>query len=877
MEFEENNMEEAVSLLLLALGNLEKATKIVKDPKLAKVVAEKMLEALTMAEQAKAASSKKKASSPPTPKPYQGLTPTPTPTPTPSPPSPAPSGPSTSTPGSSSSRLSGEFAPVVPPPSGGGTPNKGERLSKAELEVLRESSKINGNMYCPWDASDHNENFASSSPFSDPDGLLQLAQKQKNNFGGWKRPRELCAEPKMIEHVSPLSITQDVIADCSFVASLCITSAYQRKFKRQLITTCIFPKDRHGRPAYNPYGKYVIKLHYNGVPRKVVVDDQLPCDKYGRLMCTYSTNSAEFWPSIIEKAYMKLNGGYNFPGSNSSIDLYSLTGWIPEQIFFDDKADRESTWKRLMDGNKFGDVLITISTGEMAEERAEQLGLVPTHAYAVLDVRDVRGLRLLQVKNPWAHKRWTGAYSHLDQKNWTPELRKELNFDQLSAIQNDNGIFWIDWGSVLGNYASVHLNWNPELLHNHYNVHLKWQAQAGPRKDHYMLGSNPQFSFEARATEDNTPVWLLLSKHITKKEENRDFISLLVYPPVEGPNGEPKRVYYPDDPLIKGFYINSPHYLVRFNVPKGVTRRTLVISQVEKVNDLKVSLSAFSPATVVIRELVKPFVNETQLEGQWTAETAGGNSSHPGFYNNPAIRIRVAPNPSGRSRLLLTLLAPQICSGNIRLYRPAEGGGLDRGYAALNNPFLSSGTYRYGFCCMEADNLEGTEFVAMVSTYESGQRQKFIFGAASDRQVTIEALPAEGDGLNAKLVGGDWVQGVNNFGCSNHGRYEANQKYLLNTGTEASLTIRLSSTIQPTPSMNVTIFSRPSPGTLGPEVANSGTYTNPPYGVLLRTAPLPPAPHGYVVVISTYTPTEGPFTLRVFSKAALSLQDLKTL
>ena len=97
----------------------------------------------------------------------------------------------------------------------------------------------------------------------------------------------------------------------------------------------LYPFDKNlGKPVPSTNGKYIVRLNFNGCWRNGVIDDRLPVSSNHRLLhVTDRRNPALLWPALLEKAYLKVRGGYDFPGSNSCSDLWTFTGWVPEQVF----------------------------------------------------------------------------------------------------------------------------------------------------------------------------------------------------------------------------------------------------------------------------------------------------------------------------------------------------------------------------------------------------------------------------------------------------------------------------------------------------------------------------------------------------------------
>ena len=313
-----------------------------------------------------------------------------------------------------------------------------------------------------------------SRQWEDPEGLLALSVKQMKNLKTWVRAPELISREQLVNgmpdiatEINGYEVMQKQVGDCSVLSSLAVAAHFEfkHKYNRKLISWNLYPQDTKGNPVFNPAGHYVVKLFINGTWSGVHVDDYLPLSTWGKPLCAYSARG-KLWVSLIEKAYLKVNGGYDFMGSNSSRDLYTLTGWLPEKVHITEKDnfDADAIWTKISTGARNNDCLITIGTGLISDE--DSVGLVGHHAYGVLEVVEHRGLRMLLIKNPWGHFRWKGRFCYGD-SSWTPELKQALGYDN---FREDKGVFWMDFASVIKWFDCIDLNWNPELLQNRRSI-----------------------------------------------------------------------------------------------------------------------------------------------------------------------------------------------------------------------------------------------------------------------------------------------------------------------------------------------------------------------------------------------------------------------
>jgi len=126
-----------------------------------------------------------------------------------------------------------------------------------------------------------------------------------------------------------------------------------------------------------------------------------------------------------------------------------LTGGVTSEVWTNDILDKNRFWKEeLMLVNKdflFAAWIPTMFKGP-ADKRSE---LIKCHAYSVLRAVEIKGQRLVLMRNPWGRHEYTGPWSD-GSKEWTAEW-----IQALSHSFGDDGQFWMTYRDFLRKFSIV--------------------------------------------------------------------------------------------------------------------------------------------------------------------------------------------------------------------------------------------------------------------------------------------------------------------------------------------------------------------------------------------------------------------------------------
>ncbi|GAB4835104.1 Calpain-type cysteine protease dek1 [Ancistrocladus abbreviatus] len=323
----------------------------------------------------------------------------------------------------------------------------------------------------------------------------------------WKRPTEIVKEshvdstPCLIfGSPNPSDVCQGRLGDCWFLSAVAVLAEVSR-ISEVIIT-----------PEYNQEGIYTVRFCIQGEWVPVIVDDWIPCESPGKPAFATSRRGNELWVSILEKAYAKLHGSYEaLEGGLVQDALVDLTGGAGEEIDMRSaqaQIDLASgrLWSQLLRFKQEG-FLLGAGSPSGSDVHISSSGIVQGHAYSILQVREVDGNKLVQIRNPWANEvEWNGPWSDASPE-WTDRMKHKLKH----VPQSKEGIFWMSWQDFQIHFRSIYVCrvYPPEMR---YSVRGQWRGySAGGCQDYDTWHQNPQFRLRANGPDASLPIHVFIT------------------------------------------------------------------------------------------------------------------------------------------------------------------------------------------------------------------------------------------------------------------------------------------------------------------------------------------------------------------------------
>ena len=114
---------------------------------------------------------------------------------------------------------------------------------------------------------------------------------------------------------------------------------------------------------------------------------------------------------------------------------------------------KDDLWNILMLNDKRVNVMCC-NVPETLTDVQKKVGLVPGHAYSLLDVCSYKGSQLVHIRNPWGQIEWNGEWSDKDTAHWTADALSSLKH----TLDDYDGTFWMPYSDFCNYFESVVIN-----------------------------------------------------------------------------------------------------------------------------------------------------------------------------------------------------------------------------------------------------------------------------------------------------------------------------------------------------------------------------------------------------------------------------------
>ncbi|XP_048188853.1 calpain-3 isoform X6 [Perognathus longimembris pacificus] len=282
-------------------------------------------------------------------------------------------------------------------------------------------------------------------------GSHELSQKTKMKAITWKRPKEICENPRfIIGGANRTDICQGDLGDCWFLAAIaCLTLNEHLLFR-------VIPHDQSFTENYA--GIFHFQFWRYGDWVDVVIDDCLPTYN-NQLVFTKSNHRNEFWSALLEKAYAKLHGSYEaLKGGNTTEAMEDFTGGVTE--FFEIKEAPRDMYKIMRKAIERGSLMgCSIDTIVPVQyETRMACGLVKGHAYSVTGLEEAtfkgEKVKLVRLRNPWGQVEWNGSWSD-GWKDWSFVDKEEKA--RLQHQVTEDGEFWMSYDDFTYHFTKLEI------------------------------------------------------------------------------------------------------------------------------------------------------------------------------------------------------------------------------------------------------------------------------------------------------------------------------------------------------------------------------------------------------------------------------------